>query len=52
MSLRDKLDAFRTSFEAGGPPYTAPAWIHQPMHRATAELIASGAEERALKLGD
>jgi peroxiredoxin len=41
MSLQETLDAFRTNFEAGGPPYSAPAWIHEPMHRATDELIAS-----------
>ena len=52
MSLQDKLDAFRANLEAGGPPYNAPAWIHEPMHRATVELIASGAAERALKVGD
>jgi peroxiredoxin len=52
MSLQDRLDAFRTNFEAGGPPYNAPAWIHEPMHRSTDELIASGAAGRALKVGD
>lgn len=52
MSLQEKLDAFRANFEAGGPPFNAPAWIHEPMHRATAELIASGAAGRALKVGD
>ncbi|HTZ80764.1 MAG TPA: peroxiredoxin-like family protein [Stellaceae bacterium] len=52
MSLQQKLDAFRANFEAGGPPYNAPAWIHGPMHRATDELIASGAASRALKVGD
>ncbi len=52
MSLQDKLDAFRTNFEAGGPPYNAPAFIHEPMHRATAELIASGLAGGALKVGD
>jgi peroxiredoxin len=52
MSLPDRLDAFRANFEAGGPPCNAPASIHQPMHRATAELIASGAADRALKVGD
>ncbi|HVJ51405.1 MAG TPA: peroxiredoxin-like family protein [Aliidongia sp.] len=52
MSLQDKLDAFRANFEAGGPPYNAPAWIHEPMHRATAALIASGAAAKALKAGD
>ena len=52
MSLQDKLDAFRNNFEAGGPPYRAPAWVHEPMHRATAELKASGIEKTALKVGD
>ena len=52
MSLQDKLDAFRANFEAGGPHYNAPVWIHEPMHRATAELIASGVADKALKIGD
>jgi peroxiredoxin len=52
MSLQDRLDAFRNNFEAGGPPFRAPAWVHEPMHRAMAELIASGAASRALKVGD
>jgi hypothetical protein len=52
VSLQDKLDAFRNNFEAGGPPFRAPASVHEPMHRATAELIASGAASRALKVGD
>lgn len=52
MSLQDKLDAFRANFEAGGPPFHAPASIHEPMHRATDELIASGAAGKALKAGD
>ncbi|MGE5148077.1 MAG: peroxiredoxin-like family protein [Candidatus Eiseniibacteriota bacterium] len=52
MSLQDQLDAFRKNLEAGGPPYNAPDWIHEPMHRATDELIASGAARKALKVGD
>jgi peroxiredoxin len=52
MSLQQKLDAFRTNFEAGGPPYHPPAWVHEPMHRATDELIASGAADRARKAGE
>ena len=51
MSLQDTLDAFRKNFEAGGAPYNAPDWIHEPMHRATEELIASGAADHALKVG-
>jgi hypothetical protein len=44
MSLQQTLDAFKANFEAGGPPHHAPSWIHEPMHRATDELIASGAD--------
>lgn len=51
MSLQDKLDTLRANFEAGGPPYNAPDHVHEPMHRATHELIASGAAENALKVG-
>jgi peroxiredoxin len=51
MSLQDKLDAFRKNFEAGGAPFNAPDFIHEPMHRATDELIASGAADKALKVG-
>ena len=52
MTLPERLAAFRANFEAGGPPYRVPAWVHEPMHHATAELIASGAAERALRAGD
>jgi peroxiredoxin len=52
MTLPERLAAFRANFEAGGPPYKAPAWVQEPMHRATAELIASGAADRARKAGD
>jgi peroxiredoxin len=51
MTLPERLAAFRANFEAGGPPYRAPGWVHEPMHRATRELIASGAAEHALKAG-
>jgi hypothetical protein len=51
MSLQEKLDAFRKNFEAGGPPYNAPPHIHEPMHRATEQLIASRAADKALKVG-
>jgi peroxiredoxin len=52
MTLPERLAAFRENFEAGGPPYNAPAWVHDVMHRATRELIASGAPGHALKSGD
>ncbi|MFJ2686624.1 peroxiredoxin-like family protein [Pseudomonas sp. NPDC087342] len=52
MTLQAKLDAFKADFKAGKPPYNAPAEIHPIMERATAELIASGAAGKALKVGD
>ena len=52
MSLQAKLDAFKADFEAGKPPYNVPRSVIETMHRATAELIASGAARRALKVGD
>ena len=52
MSLQARLDAFKADFEAGKPPYNVPPSVIETMHRATAELIASGAADRALKVGD
>lgn len=52
MPLQAKLDAFKTDFEAGKPPYNVPPSVIETMHRATAELIASGAAGHALKAGD
>jgi peroxiredoxin len=52
MPLQAKLDAFKADFEAGKPPYSVPPSVIETMHRATAELIASGASGRALKVGD
>ncbi|MBV2150109.1 AhpC/TSA family protein [Sphingobium sp. AS12] len=49
QTLPEQLAAFRRDFEARGD---VPVAIHETMHRATAELIASGAEARALKVGD
>jgi peroxiredoxin len=51
MSLQAKLDAFKADFEGGKPPFNAPRAVIDIMHRATAELIASGAAEHALKAG-
>jgi len=51
MSLQQALDAFKANFQGGGPPYYAPPWIHEILHRATDELVASGAASRALKAG-
>lgn len=52
MSLQAKLDAFKADFEAGKPPYNVPPSVIEIMHRATAELVASGIAEKALKAGD
>jgi thiol-disulfide isomerase/thioredoxin len=52
MTLQAKLDAFKADFEAGKPPYSVPRSVIDTMHRATAELVASGAAARALKAGD
>ena len=46
MSLQEKLDAFKADFEG-----KAPRQAVETMHRATAELIASGQAGRALKAG-
>jgi hypothetical protein len=51
-NLQERLDEFKRAFESGAPPYNAPREAIETMHRATAELKASGAEDRALKVGD
>jgi peroxiredoxin len=51
-SLQAKLDAFRADLESGKPPYCVPHSVVEAMHRATAELKASGRAERAMKVGD
>ena len=50
--LQQRLDEFKKGFESGAPPYNAPHEAVEKMHRATAELKASGIESRALKVGD
>jgi peroxiredoxin len=52
MSLQDRLDAFKADFEHGKLPFKPTAQQLEAMHRATAELIASGQAGRALKAGD
>ena len=51
-NLQDRLDEFKRTFESGAPPYNAPREAIEMVHRATAELKASGLEEGALKVGD
>lgn len=48
MSLQTKLDAFKANFEQN----VAPAAAVAAFHKHTAELIASGQADRALKAGD
>ena len=48
LSLQGKLDALRMEFETN----LAPPPVVAALHRATNELIASGAADRALKAGD
>jgi hypothetical protein len=50
--LQSRLDEFKKAFESGAPPYNAPREAIETMHRATAELKASGLENKALKVGD
>ncbi len=52
MTLQARLDAFKADFEDGKPPYSVPRSVIETMHRATQELISSGAAQRALKVGD
>lgn len=51
-TLRERLDQFKAAFESGAPPYHAPHEAIETMHRATAELEASGLAKNALKVGD
>jgi len=50
-NLQDRLNEFKKTFESGAPPYNASHEAIEMMHRATAELKASGIEA-ALKVGD
>jgi hypothetical protein len=51
-NLQDRMDEFKKTFESGAPPYRVSREAVEMMHRATAELRASGAERAALKVGD
>jgi hypothetical protein len=51
-NLKERLDEFKKAFDSGAPPYNAPREAVEKMHRATAELKATGIEDRALKIGD
>ncbi len=51
-SLNDRMQEFKRTFESGAPPFNASREAVAAMHRATAELKASGIEGAALKIGD
>ena len=51
-TLQQRLDEYKKAFESGAPPYNTPREAIETMHRATAELKASGIDGRALKVGD
>jgi hypothetical protein len=51
-NLKDLLQEFKKTFESGAPPYNVTPERVATMHRATAELKASGIEDRTLKIGD
>ncbi len=44
-SLQKRLDEFKKSFESGTPLYNTPRETIETMHRATAELNATGIED-------
>jgi len=52
MSLQQRLDALKADFEGGKFPIKPTEAQLATMHKATAELIASGLADRALKAGD
>ncbi|TDU32525.1 peroxiredoxin [Panacagrimonas perspica] len=52
MTLQSRLDAFKSDFEGGKPPYNMKREHIETMHRATAALKASGAAALARKVGD
>lgn len=52
MALQDRLDAFKADFEGGKLAYKPGPDVLDIMHRATAELIASGQAVNAKKAGD
>ncbi|HEX3664601.1 MAG TPA: peroxiredoxin-like family protein [Rhizomicrobium sp.] len=52
MTLQDRLDAFKADFEGGKLSFKPTADALDVMHRATADLIASGQALNAKKAGD
>ncbi|HZR89937.1 MAG TPA: peroxiredoxin-like family protein [Bradyrhizobium sp.] len=52
MALQDRLNAFKADFVGGRLPVKPSQARLEAMHRATAELIASGQAQHAKKAGD
>ena len=52
MTLQDRLDAFKADFENGKLSMKPTPQVLDVMHRATAELVASGQALNAKKAGD
>ena len=52
LTLQDRLDAFKADFVSGRWLRTPTQQVLDTMRRGTAELIASGQAQRALKAGD
>jgi peroxiredoxin len=52
MSLQATIDAFQADLKAGKLPIKLSPEVFATMARATAELVASGLADRALKVGD
>jgi len=52
MTLQDRLDALKADFEGGRASFRPGPEVIDMMHRATAELIASGQALNAKKAGD
>ena len=52
MALQDRLDTFKADFEAGKLAFKPAPEALDIMHRATAELVASGQALNAKKAGD
>ena len=51
-TLQERLDEYKRTFESGAAPRGATPEAIEKMHRATAELKASGLVGKALKAAD
>ena len=51
LGLQERLDAYKKEFESGSAPRKPSPEAIETMHRATAELKATGIEDHALTVG-